>query len=147
MAADLSNKARIPLFIQRLALVAFMGVWTIDKFVNPSHASGIFSHFYGVPLAENLVWLPAVAQLVVLIAFLLGFMKTISYVIMFLIHAVSTISTTGTLLAFYGEDGNLLFWAAVPVLAAFWLQFALREQDTLALDDVLKARKAGAEAV
>jgi len=141
MSEQVTEKLRLPLLIQRLALGVFMGIWTIDKFVNPSHASGIFSHFYGIPLAENLVWLPATAQLLILIGFLLGMFKMITYLLMFLIHSVSTLSTTGTLLAFYGEDGNLLFWAAVPVMAAFWLQFALRRYDTIALEDRLKARK------
>jgi len=141
MSEQVTEKLRLPLLIQRLALGVFMGIWTIDKFVNPSHASGIFSHFYGIPLAENLIWLPATAQLLILIGFLLGMFKMITYLLMFLIHSVSTLSTTGTLLAFYGEDGNLLFWAAVPVMAAFWLQFALRRYDTVALEDRLKARK------
>jgi len=141
MSEQVTEKLRLPLLIQRLALGVFMGIWTIDKFVNPSHASGIFSHFYGIPLAENLIWLPATAQLLILIGFLLGMFKMITYLLMFLIHSVSTLSTTGTLLAFYGEDGNLLFWAAVPVMAAFWLQFALRRYDTIALEDRLKARK------
>jgi len=142
MTGQASDKLRIPLLLQRLSLAAFIGVWTIDKFINPSHAAGIFSYFYGVPLAENLVWLPAVAQLVLLIAFLLGLFKTISYLLMFLMHAFGTLTTTGTLFAFYGEDGNLLFWAAVPVVFAFWIQFVAREYDTLALDNILKARHA-----
>jgi len=141
MNDQVSDKLRLPLFLQRLALAAFIGVWTIDKFVNPSHASGIFSHFYGVPLAENLVWLPAAAQLLILIAFLLGLFKTISYLLMFLMHTFGTLTTTGTLFAFYGEDGNLLFWAAVPVVFAFWLQFVARDYDSIALEDLLKARK------
>ena len=144
MTEHLAGKLRIPLLLQRLSLSAFIGVWTIDKFITPSHAAGIFSHFYGIPLAENLVWLPAVAQLLLLIAFLLGLFKTISYLLMFLLHAFGTLTTTGTLFAFYGEGGNLLFWAAVPVVFAFWLQFVARDSDTLALDDVLKARKAEA---
>jgi len=42
MSEQVTEKLRLPLLIQRLALGVFMGIWTIDKFVNPSHASGIF---------------------------------------------------------------------------------------------------------
>lgn len=139
MNGTANTTAALPLLIQRIALSAFFGVWVLDKFINPEHTAGVFNNFYGIDLALNLTWVVGAVQAVILIAFLLGFMKTYSYILMFAMHAVSTLSTFKFLINPYGQGPGMLFWAAVPVLAAFWLQFALRKSDTFALDDKLAA--------
>lgn len=140
MNGTANTTAALPLLIQRIALSAFFSVWVLDKFINPEHTAKVFSNFYGIDLALNLTWVVGAVQAVILIAFLLGFMKTYSYILMFAMHAVSTLSTYKSLINPYGNEGSgMLFWAAVPVLAAFWLQFALRKSDTFALDDKLAA--------
>jgi len=146
MAADLSGKLRTALVIQRVVLAVFIGIWTLDKFLNPGHATGVYSSFYGISIGETGILVIAVLELLIVAAFLLGFLKTLSYGLVFLFHAVSTGSTWWHLIFPYAENANMVFWAAVPVLVAFGVQFALREHDTLALDDRLKAKKAGAGA-
>lgn len=138
MANHLHARAALPLLIQRVALALFMGIWALDKFVNPQHTQGVFANFYGIDIAANLTWIVGLVQLAIILAFLIGFLKTTTYLLMFLMHLVSTASSWKIYLAFLGESGNLLFWAAIPVLAAFWLQFALRRFDTISLDDTLR---------
>lgn len=138
MTSTIRNKAALPLLLQRIAVTLFMGIWALDKFVNPEHTAGVFAKFYGVGLPADLSWVLGLLQLAVLAAFLVGFLKTYSYFLVFLMHAGSTLSSWKVYLALY--DGNLLFWAAIPVLAALWLQFALRDFDSLSLDDKLRAR-------
>lgn len=138
MANHLHAGAAVPLLIQRIALALFMGIWALDKFFNPQHTQGVFANFYGIDIAANLTWIVGLVQLAVILAFLIGFLKTVTYLLMFLMHLVSTASSWKIYLAFLGEDGNLLFWAAIPVLAAFWLQFALRRFDTISVDDRLR---------
>ena len=137
MTGMTTNKAALPLLIQRIAISLFLGIWTLDKFVNPEHSSGLFAKFYGISLPGELTWVVGLLQLAVLVAFLLGAFKTWSYAIIFLMHGFSTLASWKIYLAFF--DGNLLFWAAIPVLAAMWLQFALRDLDSYSLDDRLRS--------
>ena len=46
--------ARVLLFM-RLTVFVVMFVWTLDKFVNPAHASGIFAYFYGIGGVSEMV--------------------------------------------------------------------------------------------
>lgn len=66
-------------------------------------------------------------QLLVVLAFIAGFMKRISYGIVLLLHSVSTLSSWQQYL-----DGfnNLLFFAAWPMLAACIALYMLRDLDT-----------------
>lgn len=57
------NSARLPvcLLLLRVTLFLVMGVWTIDKFVEPAHAVHVFEGFYGLaawPLRWYLAWQP-----------------------------------------------------------------------------------------
>jgi putative oxidoreductase len=83
-----------------------------------------------------------IVQVIILIAFLLGYWRGISYLLIFLMHGGSTLASWRVYAALYGESGNLLFWAAIPVLAAMWVQYALRRHDTISLDG--QTRDAGA---
>lgn len=143
MTDHIETAARRALFIQRIALALFLAVWAVDKIVRPVHASGVFAHFYGIDLAQEMsIWV-GIAELLLIAAFALGLWKRWSYLLVFLFHLVSVVSSWKIYFALYGEGGNLLFWAAIPVLAAFWVQYALRDLDTLALDDHLADRAAG----
>ncbi|GAB4124733.1 MAG: hypothetical protein Kow00104_09270 [Rhodothalassiaceae bacterium] len=130
--------AALPLLLQRIAIAVFMAVWALDKFVNPQHSVNVFAHFYGIALPAETTWAVGLVQLAIILAFALGFMKRISYLLVFLMHAASTLASWKVYLALFGEGGNLLFWAAIPVLAATFMQYRLRDHDRIALDDHLK---------
>jgi putative oxidoreductase len=108
-----------------------MFVWTVDKFVEPQHASKIMVEFYSVGGVGNFViYFLAMIELAVIVAFLLGFAKQWSYGLVLLMHAVSTLSSYKKYLHPF-EPPNLLFFAAIPMLAACFVLYYLREADVL----------------
>lgn len=117
------------LFALRLGVFIVMAVWTLDKFVQPEHAAGVFATFYKLPgLDAALFALIGAVQLVIVLAFAAGFMRFWSYGAVFLMHAVSTLSSWGR---YMDAFDNLLFFAAWPMLAACYALFVLRHHDTL----------------
>ena len=122
------------LLLLRLGVFIVMIMWTLDKFINPQHSGAIFENFYGLGgLSGTAFMIIGLLQLLVVLAFVAGFMKRISYGIVLLLHSVSTLSSWQQYL-----DGfnNLLFFAAWPMLAACIALYMLRDLDTrLTLDD------------
>ena len=70
-------------------------------------------------------------QTVVLLAFAAGLFKFWTYGLVLLMHASSTISSWGKMIPPYGPQASMTFWAAVPVLAAIFALFLLRDRDRL----------------
>ncbi|MEM7554793.1 MAG: hypothetical protein AAF378_11955 [Cyanobacteria bacterium P01_A01_bin.84] len=119
------------LFLLRLSVFLVMFMWTIDKFLNPAHAAAVFAKFYLIAgLNNNLFYIIGGIQLVIIISFLIGFKKRISYGLVFVMHAISTLSAYQKYLNPF-ESPNLLFFAAIPMLAACFTLYSLRRQDTL----------------
>ncbi|GJM11799.1 MAG: hypothetical protein DHS20C12_02020 [Pseudohongiella sp.] len=105
-----------------------MFMWTLDKFINPTHAAGIFANFYNMQgLGTGIFYALGGLELLLIFAFLAGFAKKWTYGGVLLLHAVSTFSAW----QFYLGFDNLLFFAAWPMLAACYALFILREQDSL----------------
>ena len=106
------------------------------KFVSPERAQGIYNKFYKVifqveaPL-EAFFAIGAVQALIVLL-FALGILKFWSYLAVLIMHGVSTFSTLPQLMA-PGEERNILFWAAAPVLAGCLALFLMRDLDRYSL--------------
>lgn len=122
------------LFTLRLGVFIVMLMWTLDKFVNPQHSAAVFENFYGLgDTGPTLFMILGTLQLALVLAFVAGFKKRFSYGAVFLLHAVSTLSSWQQYL-----DGfnNLLFFAAWPMLAACYTLYRLRDLDTRwTLDD------------
>jgi len=115
------------LFI-RLAVFLVMLMWTLDKFINPDHSAAVYANFYKIGgLGAEIFMLIGALELLLLLAFVTGFKKTISYGLVLIIHSISTLSTWQQYL---DPFNNLLFFAAIPMLAACWALFSLRELDT-----------------
>ena len=125
------NKLPLALLSLRLSIFVVMLMWTLDKFYNPAHAAGVYQRFYRIQgLDEIVMYLLAGAEMLLLIAFLLGIKRTLTYGLVFLLHTVSTFSAWQQ----YSHpfDGpNLLFFAAWPMLAACFTLFLFRDQDNL----------------
>lgn len=122
---------RLPLFLTRLSIFYFLLPWQLMRFLNPESASNIAKKYYHLPgLSEPVGLVIGVFWMALLIAFLTGFKKTISYGLIFLLH-------TGAILValpFYiwgTESYNQLFLAAIPAAAAMALLWLLRGEDTL----------------
>lgn len=126
-----NKKLSLSLFSLRLGVFVVMFMWTIDKFINPEHASRVFSHYYKWDgLSETLSLGLGSLQLLVVIGFLAGYKKKYTYGAILAMHFVSTLSTYKMYLDPWGPK-NLLFFAAWPMLAAIFSLFLLRDEDTM----------------
>lgn len=128
---DESKQLPKALFLLRITVFLVFLMWTIDKFIRPSHAGVVFQKFYFSPAFQDWVfYLIGLVESIILIGFLLGIKKKLTYGIVFLLHFISTVSSYRQYLAPF-EQGNLLFFAAWPMLAACYALYVLRDQDTI----------------
>jgi putative oxidoreductase len=131
MMMKAENRLPLTLLLLRVSVFLVMFVWTVDKFVEPQHASKIMEQFYLIGgVTSILVYLLAVIELVVILAFLCGFAKKWSYGLVLLMHAVSTLASYKQYLNPF-QPPNLLFFAAIPMLAACFTLYYLRDADVL----------------
>jgi putative oxidoreductase len=108
-----------------------MLMWALDKLVNPDHAARIFREFYFLGgLSPEAFQVIGLAELTLLVAFLLGVRKRLSYGLVFAVHAISTLASYQQYL---DPFDNLLFFAAWPMLAACFALYTLRDMDTIVL--------------
>ncbi len=115
-----------------------MFVWTLDKFVQPEHAAAVFANFYMVEgLGHGAFYVIGTVQLVIVLGFLSGIFRTWTYGLVLAMHTVSTLSSWKQYL---DPFGNLLFFAAWPMLAACVALFLLREDDRLMNIDAWRAK-------
>jgi putative oxidoreductase len=134
------SNLELSLLIIRLATAAFLLVWAIDKIVNQGHAENVFKTFYFLTPSPLVLTGLGVVQTLVIVAFAAGFARFWTYGAVLLMHAVSTLSTYGRLINPWGPGAQLLFWAAVPVLAAMLALFLLRGEDRLLSIDAARAK-------
>lgn len=116
----------------RLGIFLVFFVWTLDKFMRPAHAAGVFENFYGLGGTGGLMPVLAGLEMLLLLAFVLGLARRFSYGAVLLLHAGSTLSSWAQYLAPF-EGPNLLFFAAWPMLAACAALYALRDYDAFTL--------------
>ena len=125
------KKLQLSLLFLRVTVFLVMFMWTIDKFVNPGHAAKVYESFYYMAGLESVVmYAIGAAEMVLLLLFLAGYKKTLTYGAILILHAVSTLSSFNQYLAPF-EGPNLLFFAAWPMLAACFTLFLLRDQDKM----------------
>lgn len=131
MNSEVQRKLELSLLTLRLSVFIVMLMWTVDKFVRVDHAKIVFEKFYLLTGFENaIMYVLAGAELMLILAFALGIHRRFSYGLVFLLHGVSTISTFKQYLNPF-EGGNLLFFAAWPMLAACFTLYALRDFDRM----------------
>jgi len=129
------------LLLMRFTIAAFLLVWALDKVIAPEHAKAVFAHFYY--LSD---WSPPVlkvlglVQIGIIAAFAAGFARLWTYGAVLLMHTASTASTYPHLVKPWAEGSQLLFWAAVPVLAALVALFLLRDRDRLLSVDAVRSQ-------
>ncbi|MGB5856012.1 MAG: hypothetical protein WBH20_12255 [Oceanisphaera sp.] len=124
---DVQQRLQWSLLFLRLGVFIVMIMWTLDKFINPEHSALIFEKFYGVNnSSEILTYTLGTIQTILVISFLAGIKKRITYGIILVLHSISTLSSYNQYL-----DGfnNLLFFTAWPMLAACFTLYILRDQD------------------
>lgn len=125
------NKLQYSLLLMRICIFAVMLMWTLDKFINPGHATKVFEKFYWLAGLGSLVMaVIGAVELIILLGFVLGFYKRFCYGAVLAFHTVSTLSSFRQYLAPY-EGPNLLFFAAWPMLVGCLMLYLLREEDQL----------------
>jgi putative oxidoreductase len=132
------RRLQMSLLLLRLGVFVVMLFWTLDKFVAPDHAAGVFEHFYQLEgMGPGALAAIGVVQLVVILGFVAGLFRTWTYGLVLAMHAISTFSSWPQYLAAFD---NLLFFAAWPMLAACIALFLLRDSDTMLSLDALRYR-------
>ena len=131
-AGDRDRSLELGLFLIRITAAVFMLVWAIDKIVNVKHAQGVFGTFYFWKDASPQILAGiGVAQTIILLAFAAGLFKFWTYGAVMLMHAGGTFAGWSRMIPPYGPQSAMTFWAAVPVLAALFMLFMLRDRDRL----------------
>lgn len=124
------DRISLPLVLLRLSVFLVFFMWTIDKFLRPGHASGVFEKFYKIGgLGRVTFYIIGVLEGLIILAFLLGLAKRYSYGAVLVLHGISTLSSYSQYLHPF-QNVNLLFFAAWPMLAACFTLFYLRRWDT-----------------
>ncbi|MEE9280365.1 MAG: hypothetical protein V3V67_09345 [Myxococcota bacterium] len=125
---EAESRISLALFSLRLSVFLVMLMWTLDKFVNWDHTARVYEHFYLIRgLGSGSFYTIGALEMLLLVGFVIGYQKRLTYGAVFLIHGISTLSSYRQYLA--GFD-NLLFFAAWPMLAACFTLFVLRDMDT-----------------
>jgi len=125
-----THTLRLPLFLTRLSIFLFMLPWQIMRFTKPEVINNISNKYYKFSMPEIGSTITGVLMIALLIAFLIGFKKKMSYLLVLILHGIGTAMTIPNLIP--GIEGyNQLFLAAVPALAAMLLLYCLRDEDTM----------------
>jgi hypothetical protein len=106
-----------------------MLVWTLDKLFAPTHAAGVFAHFYAIGgLGRLAMYAIGVVELIIISGFVLGVARRFTYGAVLVFHAASTFASFPMYL---NPAQGRLFYAAWPMLAACFTLYLLRDSDTL----------------
>ena len=132
-APDGTREKRLPvaLFLLRLSVAIALGMWCAGKFINPTQTTRILSGFYsirGVSFAS--AYGVGILQAILILAFLLGIAKRISYGLVLLSHIPAVLAPWAQYPHPY-RSHVLLFLGAFPMLAACIAVYYLRDYDVL----------------
>src|SRR5574340_1322870 len=126
---DIAARVRLPLLLLRVGVFIVMLMWTLDKFVQPTHSAGVFKKFYQLDIGgAPAYYVLGALELALLALFISGTAKRYSYGAVLLFHAASTI---GSYSLYLQPFKNLVYFAAWPMLAACITLYLLRDLDTL----------------
>ncbi len=82
-----THRLPVVLLLLRLSVFVVMLMWTLDKFVRPAHAATICKTFYRLPLsAPSLFYLLGGLELVLLVGFVVGVQKRLTYGAVTVVH-------------------------------------------------------------
>lgn len=119
------------LLLTRLSIFYFLLPWQLMRFKSPESAKDIAAKYYHVSsLPDTLGLVIGVFWMILLIAFVTGFKKSITYALVFVLHAGAILVSLKYYL-FWLDGSNQLFLAAIPAAAAMGLLYILRKEDTL----------------
>src|SRR3989454_4728460 len=142
MSPELDKRIPAALLILRFFLAIFLLQWSIEKLILPDAAARIARSFYGVTLPVEGSYALAIAELIVSLALLLGFYRTVSYGLSLLIHTVTVVVSWRQLFDPWGlaKVGSHLWVSTWPTWGGFAALFLMREWDTWTLDGWRQSR-------
>lgn len=126
----MTHNLKLPLFLTRLSIFYFLLPWQLMRFTAPEAVVGIAKKHYKFSLPESASMITGVLMMILLVAFLLGIKKRISYGLVFILHALGTLMTLPRLII-GAPDFKILFLAAIPTVFAMLLLYCLRDEDTM----------------
>ena len=133
--SDRDRRLQVGLLVLRLTLGIFFLQWAIEKFVNPGRTLRIFGHLYQTTLPLELVPIMGILKTALALVLLAGAFRRLTYGIAFVLHLVSVCVTWPLLINPYDPTThNHVFLTGVPVLAALWLLYLVREKDAFSFD-------------
>ena len=124
------KKLQWGLFSLRIGIAVVFLAWTIDKIVNYSHNSGMIKHYYFVEISQPILLVIGIAELVLILLFLAGKFKNVTYALILIFHLVTTIASAKKLFPPYAIH-QLLYFGSIPMLAACICLYLNRDSDTL----------------
>jgi len=125
-----THSLKLPLFLTRLFIFLFMLPWQLARFTKPETINSISSKYYKFSMPEIGSTISGVLMMALLIAFLVGFKKKISYGLVLILHTIGTVMTLPYLIP-GTENFQALFLAAIPTIGAMLLLYCLRDEDTM----------------
>jgi len=113
------NRIGVALLVLRVTVFLVMLVWTVDKLVRPEHAASVYEHFYFLHgFGSATMYVIGAVELLILLGFVVGFAPQLTYGLVLLFRAVSTLLSFRQY--FHPFEGpNILFLAAWPMLGAY----------------------------
>lgn len=137
MTDELKQRLPLCLFFCRLAVFIVFLIWTYDKLARPEHGIHMMVKFYYVPksIAEALVLILGVIELVLLILFVLGMYKRFTRAV-FLFLSVLAVAAPKVVAGYYRAivvepHPTILYYTGFCLLACAFIVYYLRDYDTL----------------
>ena len=151
-----TRRLNTALLIIRLTVGAFLMVWASLKFFRPEWMVNVFRNTYKLDwVTQDYAYFVGALQMLVVIIFILGLWRTVTYAFITLMHSTGVIGTllsgsllfkgglikafaTGNFQIGYTNFPSNLLWTSVATLGALVALFILRHHDGYTIDGFRK---------
>ncbi len=131
--------------ILRLGLAWFLFVWAVNKILAPEQYQKLWGYFHGLDIGATMPFVMGGLQIIICVVIAVGYKRTISYALGFIMHGVTIAVIFPSLMAPFviknGFPTNRNQAIAVAALAGFAALWLLRKRDYWSLDAWLARRR------
>ncbi len=134
---NLARRLSISLATLRITLGGFLFVCGLEKLLIPAKAVSLYKKFYFLDVPHEFSYGPGVLECLPALAVIFGIYRAYSYGAAFVLHLITVVFTIHRIIdpwGFITGNPQHLFLASIPVLAAFFVLYWLRDWDTYTLD-------------
>lgn len=133
------NMKSVSLLVLRFTTGIYIAFWGINKIINTAGAMRHSETYYGSLTANDTVLLAiGVLQIIVGIAVIIGLMRKFSYLALVGLYFFGLAGIIQYILDPFGlylvDQARLTWFPSATLLAAAWVSFLFRDEDTLTLD-------------